>query len=88
MLLTRTELARVEPKLTAEQQQRLYNADKRLLEQTPQFLAAIQRIASLEKWRQHHKAQISHWWWYLDVIAHISVSLDISVKQIEGQMVT
>ena len=43
MLLTRSEIARCEPHLTAEQRTRLAEADKVLLQQARPFYQAIQR---------------------------------------------
>lgn len=80
MLLARSEIAEIEHDLTEEQRQRVYNADKLLVEYAQQFYESIQRIASLEQWRQHHKAKVTHWWWYLDVIAQVTGTFDISIK--------
>lgn len=82
MLLARSEIAEIEHTLTNEQRQRVYKADKHLIEHAQQFYDSIQRIASLDQWRHRHNAQITHWWWYLDVIAQVARSFDISLKPI------
>ena len=71
MLLTRSEIARGEHHLTAEQRARLAEADKVLLQQTLHFYEAIQRIADLDAWRRDENAPPSHWWWYLDVLVQV-----------------
>jgi hypothetical protein len=48
MLRTRSDIARGETHLTAEQRARLAEADKLLLQQAHRFYQAIQRIADLE----------------------------------------
>lgn len=82
MLLARSEIAAIEHELTDDQRQRVYNADKHLIEHAQQFYEAIQRIASLEQWRCRHNAKGTQWWWYLDVIAQLARSLAISVTPI------
>ena len=71
MLLTRSEIARGEQHLTAEQRARLEEADRVLLQQTHDFYEAIQRIADLDAWRRDENVPPSHWWWYLDVLAQL-----------------
>jgi hypothetical protein len=50
MLLARSEIANIEHHLTDEQRQRVYKADKQLVEHAQQFYESIQRIASLAQW--------------------------------------
>jgi hypothetical protein len=71
MLLTRSEIAKGEAHLTAEQRLRLAEADKVLLQQAKAFSQAINKIADLEAWRLDENVPVTHWWWYLDVLAHI-----------------
>ena len=73
MLLTRSELARVEHdgQLSSEQRVRLAEADRILLEQVDRFYRAIKQIADLEAWRRQEDAPPEHWWWYLDVLAQV-----------------
>lgn len=71
MLLTRSKIAREETHLTAEQRLRLAEADKVLLQQAKAFYQAINKIADLEAWRLDENVPVTHWWWYLDVLAHI-----------------
>lgn len=71
MLLTRSEIAKGEANLTAEQRMRLAEADKVLLQQASRFYQTIQKIADLEAWRRDENAPATHWWWYLDVLVHL-----------------
>lgn len=72
MLMTRSELHRIEHQLTAEQQIRLAQADKTLLQQALLFYQAIQSIADLAHWREAETGVTpAHWWWYLDVLAQL-----------------
>lgn len=73
MLLTRSKIADHDPFLTLDQQNRLYQADRTLLQQASQFYLAIASIADIANWRKHAKASRAHWWWYLDVVVHIPV---------------
>ena len=72
MLLTRSELHRVEDQLTIEQRTRLANADKSLLQRAHLFYRAIQAIADLARWRETEtRVTPAHWWWYLDLLAQL-----------------
>lgn len=76
MLLTRSEIARIEPHLSDALSARLLQADRLLMSQVRQFYAAIREIADLASWRRSEFAPITHWWWYLDVLANLPVSLE------------
>jgi hypothetical protein len=69
MLLTRSEIAKGEHGLTAEQRTRLAEADKMLLQQAGRFYLAIQKVADLDAWRRDENVPPAHWWWYLDMLA-------------------
>lgn len=72
MLVTRSELHRVQAQLTAEQRTRLASADKILLRQAHLFYQAIQAVADLARWRATETGLTpEHWWWYLDVLAQL-----------------
>jgi hypothetical protein len=71
MLLTRSEIARVESSLTTEQRHRLAEADKILFQQAKHFYQAIQHVANLANWRRDENVSPTHWWWYLDVLARL-----------------
>ncbi len=71
MLLTRSEIAKGEHHLTAEQRERLAEADRVLLRQARRFYQSIQSIADLEAWRHSENAPSTHWWWYLDVLVQL-----------------
>jgi len=71
MLRVRSEIATYEAELTAEARARLLEADKALLRQVRHFYQAIHDIADLTTWRREEKVPITHWWWYLDVLAQL-----------------
>jgi len=81
MLRTRSDIARGETHLTAEQRARLVEADKLLLQQARRFYQAIQRIADLETWRRQQGIPPVYWWWYLDVLAQLP---DLSPQETSG----
>jgi len=85
MLRTRSDIARGETQLTAEQRARLAEADKLLLHQARRFSQAIQRIADLEAWRRQQGTPPAHWWWYLDVLAQLP---DLSPQETSGLAVS
>ena len=87
MLMTRSELHRVGHQLTTEQQIRLANADKRLLQHALRFHQAIQSIADLPRWRESETdVTPEHWWWYLDVLAQLpagTVTTELNALPVE-----
>jgi hypothetical protein len=85
MLLTRSEIAGYESHLTDEQRVRLAEADKILLQQAQRFYQAIQRIADLETWRRDESVPITHWWWYLDVLAQLP---ELPVREVASEAVS
>lgn len=79
MLMTRSEIARVEPHLSEEERRRVLDADEQLLQQADQFYAAIQQVADLPTWRRDENVPTTHWWWYLDVLVRLPVRFDLAV---------
>ncbi len=71
MLRIRREIAQAEANLNAEERVRLLEADKTLLRQVRYFYKAIQEIVDLTSWRRDENVPITHWWWYLDVLAQL-----------------
>jgi len=71
MLRVRSEIANYEADLTAEARARLLEADKVLLRQARHFYKAIHEIADLATWRRDENIPVTHWWWYLDVLAQL-----------------
>jgi hypothetical protein len=84
MLLTRSRLEKARKDLNIEQKERLATADQVLARDSDRFYAAIKQIADLELWRNHEKAPASHWWWYLDVLAHVRPSLRLEAAEVFG----
>ncbi len=77
MLMIRSEIARHERHLSDEERRRVLQADSRLLQQAGRFYEAIQRVADLASWRRDENIAATDWWWYLDVIAQLPVSLHV-----------
>ena len=77
MLMTRSELHDAGHLLTSDQQTRLANADRKLLQQVRKYHNAIQSIADLTHWRETNGGVTpEHWWWYLDVLAQLPAGPD------------
>ena len=71
-LMTRSELHDTGHLLTTDQQTRLANADRKLLQHVRKYIDAIQSIADLTHWRETTAGVTpEHWWWYLDVLAQL-----------------
>ena len=68
LLHTRSALATLEAALSADERQRLEEADARLLASTAVILSRLSEIASLSTLRRRANASPSHWWWYLDLL--------------------
>lgn len=71
MLRVRSEIANYEADLTAEERVRLLEADKALLRQVRHFYKAMHEIVDLATWRRDENIPVTHWWWYLDVLAQL-----------------
>jgi len=71
MLQIRDEIATVEATFPPTESQKLAAADKRLLEQAPDFYAELSRFIDLAEQRQTHHISPDRWWWYLDVLAQL-----------------
>lgn len=71
MLMIRDKLAEQEAQLNSEERERLAAADRKLIVQAAAFHTELSRITSLAYERQRRNVPSSHWWWYLDVVAHL-----------------
>lgn len=71
----RSHLAAFKTELTDSQRARLARADEQLLRHANEFLDAIEQIADLESWRRHDRIPPSQWWWYLDVVVNVPISV-------------
>ncbi|MGC9395015.1 MAG: hypothetical protein ACP5J4_09170 [Anaerolineae bacterium] len=87
MLMTRSEIANIEPHLSDTQRERVLQADRQLMSRTREFYDAIQAVADLASWRRSEFTPITHWWWYLDVLAHLPVALDITTLRTGFQLI-
>lgn len=78
MLMTRSEIAQNELHLSHKERKRVLKADKQLLLQAKQFYKSIQSIADLASWRHDNNVSVTQWWWYLDIIAQLPESSELS----------
>jgi hypothetical protein len=78
LLMTHSEIARHEARSSQVERQRAQRADHQLLRHAKQFYASIQAVADLVNWRSNENTPVAHWWWYLDVITQLPLSLDPS----------
>lgn len=86
MLMNRSEIANIEPQLTVMQRVRVYQADKRLLEQANLFFEAIHRVADIVQWRREEDVSPSQWWWYLDVLTQLATAFDVAKMPIRSDI--
>jgi hypothetical protein len=87
MLMTRSEIASIEPHLSVALRDRVLQADKLLMSRARHLHDAIQAIADLASWRRSEFTPITHWWWYLDVLAYLPVSLDAVTLRTTFQLI-
>ncbi len=87
MLMTRSEIASIEPHLPAALRERVLEADKQLMSRARQFYDAIRAIADLASWRRSEFTPITHWWWYLDVLAHLPLSFEVATLRTGFQLI-
>jgi hypothetical protein len=81
MLLSRTEIERHKQQLTPEQMDRLAAADEQLAHQVDSFYQSIACVADMAEWRAAVTPAATHWWWYLDVLAHARPSLEALLRR-------
>jgi hypothetical protein len=70
-LRVRDKLADILPTLTAEEQQRLTEADKTLVAQAVVFSQELLRFLDLTEYRQENRIPPERWWWYIDVVRYL-----------------
>ena len=75
MLMTRSEIERHTAHMSAAQRQRIQTADQCLLQQAESFFSSIVKVADLKSWREDEHVPTTHWWWYLDVIVTLPVTI-------------
>jgi len=68
MLETRSQLAKVEPTLSAAERQALAEADNQLATQAEKFLLELNRFVDLVQERRRRQPGPDEWWWYLDIL--------------------
>jgi hypothetical protein len=85
MLQMRDRVAEIESLLTDEEKRLLANADRKLIANATQFYQELSRFINLAERRQNEKITPEYWWWYLDVLTFLPISLnqDSLIKDIE-----
>ncbi len=76
-LMVRDKLFEQNETLSPEESAKLLKADRQLIEQSPIFLSELQQITTLEYERERRKASPERWWWYLDVIIHLPILVQL-----------
>ena len=71
MLRIRDKIAGIILTLTAEEQQRLIEADRILVAQAVVFSQELQRFIDLTEYRRENRIPPERWWWYLDVVRYL-----------------
>ena len=71
----REELASIESELTEAEKRQLSIADSQLIKKAARFYAELSRFINLKQKREAEPISAEHWWWYLDVLAHLPQSL-------------
>ncbi len=70
LLDVRSKLAGGESELDAAQRVQLEEADSRFLRDAPASYESVARIGDLGELRRRAGVPCSHWWWYLEKLAH------------------
>lgn len=66
--------------LGSEEKKLLRNADHQLLEQAVVFVEELEAVTSLEYERKQRTISPLRWWWYLDVIVNLSLTVDTRIE--------
>ncbi len=80
-LMVRDKLFETAVSLNSEEKARLRQADRQLLEQAPLFLEELGQMTNLAHERQNRNISALRWWWYLDVIVHMSLAVDFGINR-------
>jgi hypothetical protein len=71
MLMLRDRIEDQLTQLSTNQIAQLALADRTLLAHAGAFQRELSHITDLEYERQRRRPPLSHWWWYLDVLAYL-----------------
>jgi len=74
-LMVRDKLFEQNELLSPEESAVLQKADLHLLEKAPEFVSELNQITTLEYERERRNVSAEQWWWYLDVITCLPLSI-------------
>jgi hypothetical protein len=83
MLQTRDKLAEIKGILTDEEHSILFNADRQLIKNVVVVNEELSQFINLKDYRTSQSIPPQNWWWYLDVLSHLSISLG-SIESLPG----
>jgi hypothetical protein len=83
MLQTRDKLAEIKGILTDEEQSILFNADRQLIKNVVVVNEELSQFIDLKNYRASQGILPQNWWWYLDVLSYLSISLG-SIESLPG----
>ncbi len=75
MLQIRDRLAEIESDLSEAEKTLLTKADRQLIEKVNDFYQELSRFVNLAEMRKAQAIPPQHWWWYLDVLVFLPISL-------------
>jgi hypothetical protein len=75
-LQVRDRLLQLESTLSNEEKELLTQADRRLIQHTPQVLQELSQFVDLAAQRRVKEIPVERWWWYLDVLAQMMTVLN------------
>jgi len=81
MLQFRDKLFELESTLSDDEIEALATADRRLVEQAAEFYMELSRFINFEQRRLAQNTPVTHWWWYLDVLAQLPEPFPSAVRQ-------
>lgn len=76
LLSVRDELVNLEPLLSKTEKEILSKADGLLIRNCQPIYQELSRFLNLSQYRQKQQINPKQWWWYLDVLYYLPVSLE------------
>ncbi|MEG3839170.1 hypothetical protein [Microcoleus sp. herbarium14] len=86
MLQIRDRLAESESQLSEEEKISLAKADGKLIEHVNVFYQELSRFVDLTEIRKAEAILPQRWWWYLDVLVFLPISLKYELKSRNVEM--
>ena len=83
MLQIRDRLAEIKDTLPKEEQLLLSNADRQLIKNVIVINEELSQFINLKAYRTSQNIMPQNWWWYLDVLSYLSITLGNVESSIE-----